>query len=290
MKRIVLGFIGAGLLGVSSAQAAYTVVDNFESLALGEDFRAPGDGDLLTGAGGWIGASQPSAVFEVGVDPTSAGNQVLNVYSNDANSNGTLLFPSVISDNTTGTIFMRVRYGVDETSPTATIDPFALWGLSHRTSLTSGDTANFSGTLTAYASVGTGQPDNNTDFRVRNGGSSITPTDGLDTDAWYNFWFVANATTDTYDVYVQSDDDSDYASQTQVASGAAFRNAGANDLSVIIKQGDDFVGQFWFDDIYVDASGQNLVNPLSSDPIPEPSTALLALIGGLAAFGRKRRG
>ncbi len=282
MKRFAACFTGLCLICAGGAQAAFSVVDDFESLALGEDFRDPGNNsNLLDGAGGWVGAAQPPAVFEVGVDPTLAANQVLNVYST-SRSNGNLLFPNVITDGTTGTLFLRVRLGADEDPQNTGFDPFALWGLSHRNSLEASDITGFGGVLTAYSWVGTGQNDDLANFRYYDGGGQdVTP--GLNTDTWYNFWFVADADADTYDIYVQSDGDVNYATQTQIANDAGFRNAGSQNLSVIIKQGDHFDGQFWFDDIYVDAAGENLANP-----IPEPTTMALIALGGLTLLGPRR--
>ena len=114
-------------------------------------------------------------------------------------------------------------------------------------------------------------------------------------DATYNVWFAIDNTTDTYKIYMQSNQDPNLATVTQMlmsndGTGAfRFRNSGttlqANDLITFNMGvgGGGFVGPVFIDDIYVDTAAVNLGNP-----IPEPAVLSTLAIGALALLRRRR--
>jgi hypothetical protein len=129
-------------------------------------------------------------------------------------------------------------------------------------------------------------------FRARDAGAfELLSLDGTVTgrllplpNIIYNAWFEINNSTNTYQVFLQSDGDPLIANRTLMfadngtGSTFGFRNgAAANDL-ITANMGSGNTGSIVnFDDIYVDTAGFNPANP-----VPEPSTSILL---GLAVFG-----
>jgi len=119
-------------------------------------------------------------------------------------------------------------------------------------------------------------------------------------DATYNVWLAIDNSTDTYKIYMQSNNDPALSSITQLLKSTdglgtfTFRNSGsalqANDLISFNMGvgGGGFVGPVFIDDIYVDTGSANLANP-----VPEPATLTTLALGTLAigalALLRRRR-
>ncbi|MCY2954265.1 MAG: PEP-CTERM sorting domain-containing protein [Planctomycetota bacterium] len=114
-------------------------------------------------------------------------------------------------------------------------------------------------------------------------------------DATYNVWLAIDNSTDTYKIYMQSNNDPALSSITQLlkstdgAGTFTFRNSGsalqANDLITYNMGvgGGGFVGPVFIDDIYVDTGSANFANP-----VPEPATLSTLAIGALALLRRRR--
>jgi len=110
--------------------------------------------------------------------------------------------------------------------------------------------------------------------------------------AWYNFWIVVDNGANTVQTYIQSDDDSDFATQTLMSSSGTggFRVPTTDELVSLVFRADVTSGSngnnqtVLFDDIWFDAAGSNLANP-----IPEPGSLALGLIVGLAGVVGRRR-
>jgi hypothetical protein len=120
--------------------------------------------------------------------------------------------------------------------------------------------------------------------------TNFLPNVGVD----YNGWFEINNTNDTYRVYLQSDGDVRVATRTQMLANNGtgglftFRNSGAgaqpNDL-ITANFGSAGTGSVvQFDDIYVDTSGFNSINP-----VPEPAQSVIMLAAGAVVLLRRRR-
>ena len=233
--------------------AAFVNIDDFESYTVGD-----GTGDM---GGDWWGSAQ------VATDPADSGNQVLSYTGSNA-SHSYRGSDIEIANGTTATLFFRARIE-------GATDPDFGMGMSDFAAPSS---------WSAYEAQLTWQNDGSS-VGVRNG-SSATTTD----DAWYLIWMVIDNTNDEYDVYLQSDDDSNFSSQTKIGSTAAFRNGSANNdlVSFFLNTNAGNTAPAYIDDIYLDTTGESLKNPLFL--IPEPSTlALVLILGGLALPRRGRR-
>ena len=249
----------AVLIPIGSAQATFTLLENFEGLAAGG----------LDSQNGWTAGAE----FTLVNDPAGGANQVLQ-YSAGAQSGAyRSLGGSAIS--TTGTLFARFRFE---------------------------STANANLGLTDVAA-----PAGYGDFRVqinRQNGTPLKGRDGgafvdLDTDSssaigdvadeggtWYNIWMLADNSSDSTRVFLQSDGDALFATQTEVfpTDGTLnFRAAAPGDLGTLMLRAQE--GTAYFDDFYVSA-GTDLSNPTA---VPEPSSSIMLLVG-MAGILRRRRG
>jgi hypothetical protein len=249
---------------VVSAQAAFQVVDDFDSLTLGN----------INGQNGWD-VTQTSG--EVVLDPAGGSNQALKV----STESGTLDKEAIIDQDTTRMLFLRFRF--EEHGRYS-------FGLSH---LSNPEEYSDFGPESGMAAETASDPSNG--FRVAN---SLTDGiyDELDTlvpGTWYNTWTLVNTTSDTYELWMNSDPGGDAQASDQLANSAGeslfgFRTATATDLiNFFIKTGggnSPVDGRFYIDDIYLeDTDNINLNNPVSVIPIPAAvwlfGSGLLGLIG-----------
>jgi len=102
------------------------------------------------------------------------------------------------------------------------------WGLADST------TRSAAGSPLAYGAYSVlGRIETNGIIDIRDGGSykdlAVAP---LETEAWYEFWFVVDHFTNTFTQYVKGG--TDFATQTKVFEGAAYRNATVNNLDTML--------------------------------------------------------
>ena len=292
---ISLGILG--LASVSTSQAAFMVLDNFESAALNSDLHgriAPGSGTAwVTNVNG--ATATPSTTIDVVVDPADSGNKavIFTTAQNHIAYNNLGVALTTGESSTvgaaTGTLFFRIRlapqrqnYGVGWSDGGSQIT-----GAS-TTAPSSNNFNNFEALINSDGSTDT--------VRARNGTGWTTPVASAD-DVWYNVWFVAKNNTgrnanDTYDAYIQG---GAFATQTSLGTSLQFRaNTATDELGgdpldyFLMRQGGAVTaggtaGAFYVDDIYVDTAGQNLINP-----VPEPSFAVL-LLGSIGSLMLRRR-
>jgi hypothetical protein len=231
----------AGLM-VVSAQAAFQVVEDFDSLTLGD----------IDGQNGWVASLNSNGVE---LDPAGGSNQVLKVFT----ESGTLHKAASVAKDTTRMLFLRFRF--EEHGAYS-------FGLSH---LLNPDEFSDFGPELGMAAATSGDPGN--DFRVANG-STTGVYDVLETltpGTWYNTWVLVDHTSDTYQVWMNADPGGDAQASDQLANDAAetvfgFRTATAADLiNFFIKTGggsSPVNGRFYLDDIYLeDTDATNLSNP-----------------------------
>jgi len=281
------------VLGVSQAHADFSLFDNFDNYAAGLN---------LNGLG-------PAGNTWTTPDATAAGTiTIVNV----APGNNAVQFKAA-ADNVAHRNFRSLQaagLAIPNASSAATV---------FFTFRTGGGYLNFNNIVTDQATpsdlAGSSEVQLNEDysagtfFRGRNAGNFRLLTTSASSiqaerdaariipvaDATYNVWFAIDNTTDTYKIYMQSNQDPNLATVTQMlmsndGTGAfRFRNSGttlqANDLITFNMGvgGGGFVGPVFIDDIYVDTAGVNLGNP-----IPEPAVLSTLAIGALALLRRRR--
>jgi hypothetical protein len=259
MMKLILPFAAtASLLTLTSAtHAAFVKVADFDSGYV--------LGGSLHGQNGWV-VSSGNAAPSIVSDPFNPLNQVGSFGNTVATSlNISLALPGVIPNDGTGTLFFRLN------APTSV--NFNIGA----TNLASGSLAENFDNFRSQMRVSGAQP---TEIDIRNGGAFSTGSGSNTTsytpNEWFNVWLVINNATDITNFYVSTGD-----ATTPFAAGS-FRITTADPIATFYARtsGTQFT---LVDDIYFDAAGANLVNP-----IPEPATAGLVLLG-LAAFASRRR-
>lgn len=227
--------------------------------------------DDMENGNNWGAGSQGSIV----ADPANASNSVYQVTPSPVGpGNVTAAFHSItsIDNNTTGTLFFRIRS--DAASPNF------VWGASDVAS------PNVTGNFTSFSDYeGYGRlTGSNYAFQLRNGGGFTGDLDTGSADTWYNVWMEFDNTEDTTTLYVTTGNDD---ATTSIGTGA-FRNGTTNSLLTLLLVNDHDGGNDYIDDIYIDTSGQNLTNPIA---IPEPQTyaLMVGLFGLLIVYYRRRK-
>lgn len=250
MNKTIIRFISvaanlyAGLIFVISAQAAFQVIENFDSLTLGD----------INGQNGWFATRNSNSVV---LDPVDGDNQVLKVIT----ESGILHKALSIAQGTTRMVFMRFRF--EEHCEFS-------FGLSH---LSNPSEHSHFGPEMGMAPATAYNPAN--EFRAANGFLPNETYDVLTTllpGTWYNIWVLVDNTKNIYQIWMHSipGGGAQPADQLVNSSGDSlfrFRTATGQDLrSFFIKTGcggSPFDGRFYLDDIYLDdAHDINLDNPL----------------------------
>ena len=277
MKNSIRPACAAALIAVfiaaTTSDAAYILVDDFETPPH----------TLSSSIGGVNGWTVNNGTGNVVADPVGGSNQVL-----DASGAAVSLSKGLSLGNSTGTLFFRAR--ATEPVDTESASDISV-GLSDAASPTGfGD---FEAQL-AFVNVGGGAVIPG-EARARDAGTNHIFS--FDHSTWYNVWMVIDNSTDLYEVYVGG---GAFGTQTQLDDSGetkfTFRNTAgdgvnsnttpvANDLmALFLRGGNSHRGAFYVDDVYFDAAGANLANP-----IPEPATIAMLFLGGLMALGLLRR-
>jgi len=279
-RHMLRGFaaLSVGLIcSTQMASAAFVLVDNFDSYTAGTP---------IDGQGPWLSPNAPNNTVEV--DPENASNRVLSTATidlDDTNNDAEVFAAVSLPEGNTGTFFGRYYATSTDTNVAFGLsfeDPNTLPAPGGPIGFVSLNTVNFvfDGVLATF------DDDSNSVNTLANGGNEAD-----NVGAWYNFWMVIDNGADTVQTYIQSDDDPDFASQVLLSSSGTggFRVPTTDDLVSLVFRADVTSGAnganqtVLFDDIWFDAAGANLVNP-----IPEPGTLALGLIFGLAGVVARR--
>ncbi|MCG8449444.1 MAG: sulfatase-like hydrolase/transferase [Pirellulales bacterium] len=239
-----------------------------------EDFE--GNGMVLNstfnGQNGWVADDSNTAL--VATDPMGGSNQVGSFLGNGSREDVYKLLPfGGIQEGDVGTLFFQVYLD-------GAIDSGI--GLSDQTS-----PDNFS----SYEAQVQADDSGGGDIKVRTGGSSADTGFNYAQSVWANVWVVADNSTDTVDVYWETP--TGETGIINVASDSNFRNGTLNALTsfLTISANANAIGEnYYLDNIYVDLSAENLVNPLSgsllatvmgtaSNPIDFDTTGVLTIEG-----------
>ncbi|MCC5848865.1 MAG: PEP-CTERM sorting domain-containing protein [Verrucomicrobia bacterium] len=263
LKSAVFALTVSGL--ALTTRAGFILLDNFESYNVNRGVTDTNPGDL---GATWSNAGFNASEMEVINDN---GNQVLRITNTDS-GNSSFAFralPTEIAGSSTeATYFWRMRF-VDT--------PLQAWtGLTQTES-----NPNDFGDWDTYAGINTSQSPNN--INVRDGGSNVTPGN-IAANTWGYFWMVVDNSQDEFELFYNITGDTAVSGDS--LGTFSFRNVTGGDPLVnfgIIRGGLDG-GEIQFDDIYIDTTGANLVNP-----IPEPSTLVLLGLAGLSAISVLRK-
>ena len=137
---------------------------------------------------------------------------------------------------------------------------------------------------------------------IRDGGSYVNLMDvdageAMDTQTWYEIWFVVDHFTSTFSQYIKGG--TDYPTQTLLYENAAYRNVTTDPLATLlfitsagnidaVKGKDDM----YIDDIHIDLTGMNLNSPsgATAPPAPAPTAGKFVNIStrGLVGTGDRR--
>jgi hypothetical protein len=237
-----LAVLLAAALWPVATQAAFQLVENFE-LELGD----------LNGQNGWVANGGV-----VALDPDNPDNRV-GAWVGGSGDRGSWL-PATIANNTTGTLFFRLRVGSDNLD-----GPVLNWsvGMSDIALTGQGGFGDYQAQINQNRDTGNLFPGQ---VRSRNGDAFDTLAD-LNGGQWYNFWMVINNTANTYQVYIQG---GQFPTQTllQNPSGVSdfvFRNAATRPdtdlINLFIRMPGSHVESLHVDDFWLDPTGVNLTDP-----------------------------
>ena len=257
----------ASLAALSSAQAAFVSVDDFESYSVAS--YSGGSTAFVANGGPWqsnIGGPTGLVSIKENDPNTPSANKYL-AHGWNVGFRGANRTVPTIADGDSATYYFQIR----TEDPT----PDVSYGLSDDATGALGSFGNFEAQVAL-----TTDPNGVPRLGARNGGSfELDLVTGLSADTWYDIWIVADNAADTYDVYLGTSGDPDVLG-TKVASNFGFRNgAASNDLVTFMtlsnNHGDN---QANLDNIYY--------NP---NAIPEPGTLALLALGSLCIAGRRRK-
>ena len=265
MKKIILTI--SSLFVGSSLFAAFQMIEDFESGALSAGFT------IYQEAGNF--ATSPTTT--VVANPYGSGSALAihpGVASTTDSLNQTIEFaiPSALQVTDPVTESKPVTFYFKMARPLVAGVPGEAditWGLADST------TRSAVGSPLAYGAYSVlGRIETNGIIDIRDGGSykdlAVAP---LETEAWYEFWFVVDHFTNTFTQYVKGG--TDFATQTKVFEGAAYRNETVNNLDTMlfITSAGNTDGAKGKDNTYLSdfsmSDGENLTSPLPPSPSPE---------------------
>jgi len=238
------------MAAAQAANAAFVLLDNFESYSTGQ---------IESQSANWTSVSDANAT--VGLDPLDGGNKVLKQGdgAGDVNinfNNGSTL----VADGATGTYFFRAYMdgGVHNGAAVSPTAAPAGW--------------NDGKGIVRFGSSGQG----NTTWG-RDAGTYDLLTNQTQGAAWYKVWMVLDNSARTYEVWLQSDQNADFAAQTIISPALGsgdplnFRqNVSDGDLVSLFFRAAADGGNILYDDLHIDSSGQNLTDPTSLVSYAQP--------------------
>lgn len=168
---------------------------------------------------------------------------------------------------TKSTFYMKYRRPIVSGSPAASDTTWGLVAESARNTETG---------IHAYGSYSVlGRTEIDGIIDIRDGGDYLNlTTAALETETWYEFWFVVDHGNNTFTQYIKGG--TDFPTQTQLPSGAPivaeYRNQTLDPLETILlvtttgaadnRKGTDSI---FVDDFYIDVAGENLGTPTGEE-------------------------
>jgi len=222
------------LFTAGTSQAAWELIDDFDGYTATSD---------IGGTGGWyvVSSSIPNGSHTVEIDPANPYNQVVQLVT--GTSMDTLCHAISITNGSIGTLFCRIRMGSDFQFF------FGSSGVVNPT--------GWSGSIHGYGRF------YGSDIDVRDGSTDVE-LGPYSINEWYNIWFVLNPTTDQTIMYANQG----YIHATEpgtLSASGAFRTTVTDLVTAFFRNNGGTTS--WIDDVYLDTTGQNLVNPAASTPV-----------------------
>ena len=249
------------LAAAAPAGAAYVLVDDLESLALGN----------VDGQGGFETEPGNSTAFNVVADDGGQALQAgpINSFA-QAVYNDDPLF--AVGEDLPATFFFQFEFPA--LSGGQTVD------VSYGAGAVPTGASDFNALDAQFRVTGTGN------VSARDGGSFTGTLTTIAPDTRYNVFLTIDTAADTYDVYLTTGLGAagDATAADQIADDLDLRSPGT--ISAFLGITGNVTAATLTDNLYVDADAVNLNNPV---PIPEPaSAAALAAGAGLLSLRRRR--
>lgn len=234
--------------------------------------------DDMEGLDNWT-ATVDGGSAGIVADPANTSNNVFSIQNSNTQKDSARLVIPDIANNTTGTLFFRMRSTSVGGAGAEKVD----WVAGSSDMADSDDWGDYEGYIRLAEDITPGD----IDVDVRNGGS-FSEVGPAAPDTWYNVWLVLDNTNDETDVYFNTGTADATSAGTESFTSAGFRNGTANPLIRLMVVNNENGTTGYIDDVYIDTSGENLTNPTA---VPEPSTLLLGALAllGLAGFGWRKR-
>ena len=264
--KSLCGLIAAGALltlGTTAANAQLTLIDDFEGFSNGNPLNGA---TTWSGGGGYTAVTDPDdatnmvARFPVG----TAATPVERILDFDPGTTG----DQPMTNGQTATLFYQFR--VDTTAALNDLDQgFGAAGSDTKSS-------NAFQNYRAYTAI------RNDKIEYRDGGGFLPADSNPTLGTWYSTWVVLDQGSDangTYDLYLETGRTATRG--TAIATGIDFRTDVGDEVDRFLFRNGSSTGanaDGFFDNLYLDTSGDNATNP-----IPEPSS--YALLFGLLAAG-----
>lgn len=268
-RHSLLLLVGVAAISLSSpgARADWSLIDNFDYLSLGE---------FVDGESGWQQVTTNTSgtdtrTWEIRYDPADSSNQALYL-GGEFNTALQKIIPSgeSIGAAETGTYYFRFRMAdfFNSTGPSVGV------GMSDDANSVSSN-PGAPGQTSSYANIlgvtdgGSTQNGAGTNTIVGYQDGSIEISNAVSTETWYSVWMVNDNSDDTYDMYIQGG--SAFPSQTPILTDGTFRQSATGEFGPIgdltrafIRPNNanaDTIDAIYFDDFFVDTTGQNLDVP-----------------------------
>ncbi|MEM7671875.1 MAG: LamG-like jellyroll fold domain-containing protein [Verrucomicrobiota bacterium] len=237
--------------------SGFTLLDDFENYSLGSN---------MLGQGGWNTNTTRAPITSalVATDPEDSLNQVMSFAEITANGNEAAIDNQIISveDGTTATLFFRMHY------TTSSGDPHTRMGVGV-------DDDGFSDTIDLQYRVRGGGDDGQ--MRTAGGDAQVR---NLDRNVWFNVWWIidnaAGVGLDTMQLYLQSNDDTDYPTPTLIKT-ITHGSPTTDIIDTVTFTKFNENGLLLIDDFYYDDSGINFNDP-TGNYIPETNFAAASTV------------
>lgn len=260
----------AGLLSISSSQAAFVLLDNFDSYAQGPDITAAN--------AAWSSNDTPSNPFAVTADPGGRAGNSLQSAAIPSGGQGESPVARLGLSGTAGTT-STLYFEYYSTNADLTVDV----GVGPADG---GDGFENFNTYHGFLGPRTNPAESGNAY-ARDGNTTKFPLDQdalFQPDTWYSVWMVVDDVSQNTNIYVQG---GLFVNQTQLTAAGdgdfGFRSSNPFTSFMVAKGRNTAPGEdFYIDNLHLDVGNVNL------NQIPEPSSVLLVCLLGVVVGAARR--